>query len=331
MRKELLNVKNLQTVYHTDEGDVYAVDNVSFKVYEGETLAIVGESGSGKSQTAFSLLGLIPSPPGEIKKGTAHFLGKDLLNISKDELRKIRGNEISIIFQEPMTSLNPVHTVGKQIAEVLMLHKNMNKKEAFIEAEKMLELVGIPDANQRVNEYPHQLSGGMRQRVMIAIALACEPKLLIADEPTTALDVTIQAQILDEMEKFKSKMNMSIILITHDLGVVAEMADRVVVMYGGQVVESNNIQDLFLKPKHPYTIGLLSSIPKLDEKTEWLNVIEGTVPDPLSMPKGCRFHPRCPYAKEKCKTQMPELTSLDSGASFRCFYPHNIDEEESYE
>jgi peptide/nickel transport system ATP-binding protein/oligopeptide transport system ATP-binding protein len=331
MRKELLNVKNLQTVYHTDEGDVYAVDNVSFKVYEGETLAIVGESGSGKSQTAFSLLGLIPSPPGEIKKGTAHFLGKDLLNINKDELRKIRGNEISIIFQEPMTSLNPVHTVGKQIAEVLMLHKNMNKKEAFIEAEKMLELVGIPDANQRVNEYPHQLSGGMRQRVMIAIALACEPKLLIADEPTTALDVTIQAQILDEMEKFKSKMNMSIILITHDLGVVAEMADRVVVMYGGQVVESNNINDLFLKPKHPYTIGLLSSIPKLDEKTEWLNVIEGTVPDPLSMPKGCRFNPRCPYAKEKCKTQMPELTNLDSGASFRCFYPHNIDEEESYE
>ncbi len=331
MKKELLNVKNLQTVYHTEEGDVYAVDNVSFKVYEGETLAIVGESGSGKSQTAFSLLGLIPTPPGEIKKGTAHFLGKDLLNIEKDELRKIRGNDISIIFQEPMTSLNPVHTVGKQIAEVIMLHKNMNKKDALIEAEKMLELVGIPDASQRINEYPHQLSGGMRQRVMIAIALACEPKLLIADEPTTALDVTIQAQILDEMEKFKSKMNMSIILITHDLGVVAEMADRVVVMYAGQVVESNNIKDLFTKPKHPYTMGLLSSIPKLDEKTEWLNVIEGTVPDPLSMPKGCRFNPRCPYAKEKCKVEMPDLITLANGTSFRCFYPNNLFEEEDYE
>lgn len=331
MNNELLNVKNLQTVYHTEEGDVYAVDNVSFKVYQGETLAIVGESGSGKSQTAFSLLGLIPTPPGEIKKGSAHFLGKDLLQIDKNELRKIRGNEISIIFQEPMTSLNPVHTVGKQIAEVLMLHKNMDKKTAYEEAEKMLRLVGIPDANQRVKEYPHQLSGGMRQRVMIAIALACEPKLLIADEPTTALDVTIQAQILAEMEKFQKNMNMSIVLITHDLGVVAEMADRVVVMYGGQVVESNEINELFLKPKHPYTMGLLKSIPKLEEKTEWLNVIEGTVPDPLSMPKGCRFNPRCPYAKGKCKSEMPKLTTLNSGASFRCFYPHKVNEVDSDE
>ncbi|MFP4457433.1 MAG: ABC transporter ATP-binding protein [Clostridia bacterium] len=331
MKNELLDVKNLQTVYHTEAGDVYAVDNVSFKVFQGETLAIVGESGSGKSQTAFSLLGLIPTPPGEIKKGSANFLGRDLLKIDKNELRKIRGNEISIIFQEPMTSLNPVHTVGKQIAEVLMLHKKLDKKIAYKEAEKMLELVGIPDANQRVKEYPYQLSGGMRQRVMIAIALACEPKLLIADEPTTALDVTIQAQILAEMERFKEKMNMSIILITHDLGVVAEMADRVVVMYGGQVVESNEIKELFSRPRHPYTIGLLNSIPKLEEKTEWLNVIEGNVPDPLSMPKGCRFNPRCPFAKKKCRLEMPELTTLDDGTSFRCFYPHNMDEVESNE
>jgi oligopeptide/dipeptide ABC transporter ATP-binding protein len=327
MKKELLNVKNLQTVYHTEAGDVYAVDNVSFEVYEGETLAIVGESGSGKSQTAFSLLKLIPTPPGEIKQGSALFEGKDLLKMSKEEIQKIRGNEISIIFQEPMTSLNPVHTIGKQIAEVIMLHKKLPKKEAFIEAEKMLELVGIPDADKRVNEYPHQLSGGMRQRVMIAIALACEPKLLIADEPTTALDVTIQAQILYEMDRFKKEMDMSIILITHDLGVVAEMADRVVVMYGGQVVESNMIEDLFTKPKHPYTIGLLHSIPKIEEKVEWLNVIEGSVPDPLMMPTGCRFNPRCPFATDKCREEMPELITLSDGSSCRCFYPQNMEEE----
>ncbi|QOR34375.1 ABC transporter ATP-binding protein [Clostridium sp. 'deep sea'] len=324
MNEILLDVQDLRTVYKTIAGDIVAVDGVSFRVYKGETLAIVGESGSGKSQTAFSILRLIPQPPGKIEKGRVFFKGKNLLELKNEDLQKVRGNEISIIFQEPMTSLNPVHTAGRQIAEVLELHQGLNKKKALQKAVEMLKIVGIPDPQQRINEYPHQLSGGMRQRVMIAMALACKPSLLIADEPTTALDVTIQAQILAEMQRLKDKFTMSIMLITHDLGVVAGMADRVVVMYAGQVVEVNDIRSLFKKPIHPYTIGLLESIPKMDQDNEWLEVIDGNVPDPLLMPKGCRFNPRCKYVTKKCLTEMPPLITIANDVSYRCWYPHNL-------
>ena len=325
MNEILLDVQDLRTVYKTVAGDIVAVDGVSFRLHQGETLAIVGESGSGKSQTAFSILRLIPQPPGKIEKGMVFFKGEDLLQFPKEDLQKIRGNEISIIFQEPMTSLNPVHTAGRQIAEVIELHQGLNKKEALKKAVQMLKIVGIPDPEKRINEYPHQLSGGMRQRVMIAMALACKPSLLIADEPTTALDVTIQAQILTEMQRLKEQFNMSIMLITHDLGVVAGMADRVVVMYAGQVVEVNDIKSLFKNPIHPYTLGLLESIPKMDHDSEWLEVIDGNVPDPLLMPEGCRFNPRCKYATEKCSEEMPPLLTLPNDVSYRCWYPLNLD------
>jgi len=314
----LLKVKNLKTQFKVKGGLVNAVDGVDFDIEKGEVVAIVGESGSGKSVTSLSIMGLIPNPPGKVIDGEILFNGEDLLKKSKKELQQIRGNKISMIFQEPMTSLNPVYTIGKQISETLIKHKGMNKKDAEKEAVKMLELVGIPSPEKRIKDYPHQLSGGMRQRVMIAMALACSPELLIADEPTTALDVTIQAQILDLMLKLKEKFNTSIMLITHDLGVVAEVADRVVVMYCGKVVEKAPVIELFENPMHPYTIGLLHSIPKIDEDKDILFMIPGTVPNPLEMPEGCAFSDRCNKCMPICKKSMPPLLQHE-GRQVRCF------------
>lgn len=306
----LLSVRNLRTVFSTEEGEVAAVDGISFDLHAGETLGIVGESGSGKSVTSLSIMRLIPSPPGRIASGEIIFNGEDLLKKSPAEMRKIRGNEISMIFQEPMTSLNPVFTIGDQIMEAIILHQKLNKKQARERAIEMLRLVGIPSPERRVDEYPHQLSGGMRQRVMIAMALSCNPKLLIADEPTTALDVTIQAQILELLQRLQKELGMAIILITHDLGVVAGMVDRVIVMYAGKIVEEAPVRDLFRAPKHPYSEGLLGSIPKLHETQERLQAIEGVVPSPFNMPPGCRFHPRCRYAKPACSQIEPPLMEL---------------------
>jgi len=311
--ERLLDIKDLSTYFYTSEGEVKAVDGVSFHINEGETLAVVGESGCGKSVTSLSVMRLIPWPPGKIVGGEILFNQKDILKMSDEEMQKIRGNEISMIFQEPMTSLNPVYSVGFQISEALELHQHMNKAQAWEKSIEMLKLVGIPLPEKRVAEFPHQLSGGMRQRVMIAMALACNPRLLIADEPTTALDVTIQAQILDLLSKLKSELGMAILLITHDLGVVAEMAERVVVMYAGKVVEEGDVVSIFHHPLHPYTEGLLESIPKLqDKKNEKLHVIEGVVPNPAHMPKGCRFSPRCPKACEQCFSAEPPLQSVGS-------------------
>lgn len=307
MSKNLVEVKNLKTYFFTEDGVVPAVDGVDFSIKEGETLGIVGESGCGKSVTSLSILRLVPSPPGKITDGEILFRGENLLQKSEAEMRKIRGNDISMIFQEPMTSLNPVFTVGEQIAEAIELHQGLDKKQAMDKAVEMLKLVGIPSAEKRVYDFPHQMSGGMRQRVMIAMALSCNPSLLIADEPTTALDVTIQAQILELMKDLKKKLNTSIMLITHDLGVVAEMAENVLVMYAGKVVEYADVKTIFKEPRHPYTIGLMESIPRLDQPREKLYVIEGTVPNPFEMPKGCRFHPRCPEARDICINREPAL------------------------
>ncbi|KZL92300.1 ABC transporter ATP-binding protein [Clostridium magnum] len=314
----LLEVKNLKTQFKVKGGLVNAVDGVDFDIEKGEVVAIVGESGSGKSVTSLSIMGLIPDPPGKVIDGEILFNGEDLLKKSKKEIQQLRGNKISMIFQEPMTCLNPVYTIGKQISEALIKHKNMNKKDAQKEAVKMLELVGIPSPEKRIDDFPHQLSGGMRQRVMIAMALACNPELLIADEPTTALDVTIQAQILDLMLKLKEKFNTSIMLITHDLGVVAEVADRVVVMYCGKVVEKAPVNKLFENPMHPYTIGLLNSIPKIDEDRDRLFMIPGTVPNPLEMPEGCAFSDRCHKCMAICKESMPPLLQ-HKDRQVRCF------------
>lgn len=305
--KTLLAIENLRVHFRTDAGLVRAVDGVSYDVQRGETLAVVGESGCGKSVTALSILRLIPSPPGEIVEGRITFEGEDLVTAPEPRMREIRGNEIAMIFQEPMTSLNPVYTVGDQIAEVILLHRAVSQDRARRETIRMLELVGIPAPEQRADEYPHQLSGGMRQRVMIAMALACDPKLLIADEPTTALDVTVQAQILDLLRELQKRLSMSVLLITHDLGVVAEIAHRVVVMYAGLVVERAHVTDLFDRPQHPYTAGLFKSLPRLETESEHLQPIEGTVPDALDFPKGCRFHPRCPYAMDICRREDPAL------------------------
>lgn len=318
MSDNLVDVKNLKTYFFTDDGVVPAVDGVDFTIKKGETLGIVGESGCGKSVTSLSLLRLVPNPPGKIVDGEIYFKGESLLEKSESEMRKIRGNDISMIFQEPMTSLNPVFTVGEQITEAIELHQGLNKKDAMAKAVEMLKLVGIPSAEQRVKEYPHQMSGGMRQRVMIAMALSCNPALLIADEPTTALDVTIQAQILELMKDLKERLGTAIMLITHDLGVVAEMAENVLVMYAGKVVEYADVKTIFKNPKHPYTIGLLGSIPRLDQPKEKLYVIEGMVPNPFNMPSGCRFHPRCPDAREICKAKEPELLRLN-GQQVRCW------------
>ena len=319
MSDKLLEVKNLRTYFHTDDGVVKSVDDVSFEVKRGKTLGVVGESGCGKSITSLSIMQLVEIPPGKIESGEILYEGEDLLKKSKDEMRKIRGGEIAMIFQEPMTSLNPVFTVGQQIMEALTLHTDLDKAAAKERAIEMLKLVKIPLPEKRFNEYPHQLSGGMRQRVMIAMALSCNPKLLICDEPTTALDVTIQAQILDLINELKEKLGTSIMMITHDLGVIAEVADDVMVMYAGKIVEYGDADAIFEHPKHPYTHGLMGCIPKLtDEDHARLSVIEGMVPSFDDMPKGCAFCPRCTEAKAICRERMPELVDVD-GQKVRCF------------
>ena len=318
LHEPLLSVRNLITRFMTEDGEVTAVDDVSFDVWPGETLGIVGESGCGKSVTSLSVMRLVQSPPGVIASGQVMFGGRDLLSIPEHDMRKIRGNEISMIFQEPMTSLNPVFTVGDQIMEAILLHQEVDKRTARKLAIDMLRKVGIPSPERRVDEYPHQMSGGMRQRVMIAMAIACNPKLLIADEPTTALDVTIQAQILDLIAQLKSDSGASVMLITHDLGVIAETADRVVVMYASQIVETGDVMTIFEKPVHPYTAGLLRSVPKLNEETERLHPIDGVVPSPLRMPEGCRFAPRCPNAQPACRREMPPLRRIAPGHEVRC-------------
>jgi oligopeptide/dipeptide ABC transporter ATP-binding protein len=306
----LLEVKNLKTGFKTDDGHFLAVDDVSFKLEEGKTLGIVGESGCGKSVTSLSIMRLIPSPPGKIEGGEIFFNGKNLLTLSDEEMRKIRGNDIAMIFQEPMTSLNPVFTVGNQIAEAIELHqKGLSKQQVRDKTVEMLKLVGIPEPDKRVDDYPHQLSGGMRQRVMIAMALSCNPRLLIADEPTTALDVTIQAQILDLIRKLQKDFNASMILITHDLGVVAETCDDVAVMYAGKVVEYGSVEDIFYRPKHRYTQGLLNSIPHFEtgHRLKRLETIPGLVPSMFNLPKGCRFQDRCKYKQADCEPAQPSL------------------------
>lgn len=314
----ILQVKNLKTQFKTSKGVVNAVDGVDFEVDKGEVVAIVGESGSGKSVTSLSIMGLIPNPPGKIIDGEILFNNEDLIKKNKKQLQDIRGNRISMIFQEPMTSLNPVFTVGKQISEAVLRHEKVSKKEALDRAIEMLDLVGIPSPEKRVKDFPHQMSGGMRQRVMIAMALACNPELLIADEPTTALDVTIQAQILDLMLKLKEKLGTSILLITHDLGVVAEVAQKVVVMYCGKVVEKADVKTLFSDPKHPYTQGLLRSIPRIEDKKERLYMIKGMVPNPTEMPKGCAFSDRCDRCRDICLEQVPPLVK-HGNSEVRCF------------
>jgi len=326
--KNLLEVKNLKTHFYTEDGIVPAVNGVDFNLKPGETLGIVGESGCGKSITSMSIMRLIPTPPGKIVGGEILFEDRDIVKMSEAEIRKIRGNDIAMIFQEPMTSLNPVFTIGSQIMEAIMLHQKMDKKAAREKCIEMLRLVGIPRADEVVDDYPHQFSGGMRQRAMIAMALSCNPKLLIADEPTTALDVTIQAQIIELMKELKEKLNTAIMLITHDLGVVAEMADHVIVMYAGRIVEDANVIDLFKDPKHPYTIGLMKSKPSLEGSAKRLDVIPGSVPNPLAMPAGCSFHPRCSHAMEVCKKQVPELTSIGGGRKVRCWLYNNEREVE---
>jgi oligopeptide/dipeptide ABC transporter ATP-binding protein len=318
----LLEINGLTTVFRSDQGPAVAVDNLDLQVAREETLGLVGESGCGKSVTALSIMRLVPSPPGEITSGSVMFSSMDLVKIPESEMRKIRGNDISMIFQEPMTSLNPVFKIGEQIGEVLRVHRGLTNKEAFLESIRMLEKVGIPAPAQRAKDYPHQLSGGMRQRVMIAMALACDPQLMLADEPTTALDVTIQAQILELMNAIKDAFSTGIILITHDMGVVAEMADRVAVMYTGLIVEEAEVNDLFEAPQHPYTMGLLKSIPKIRAKrgrqSDRLHVIPGVVPDLRNLPPGCPFQERCPERAEICVNK-PELELKDCGWKARCW------------
>jgi peptide/nickel transport system ATP-binding protein len=325
----ILDIAELRTWFFTRDGVVRAVDGVSFHVIPGETLAIVGESGCGKSVTALSILRLIPSPPGRIVSGAIHFAGRDLLALSEAEMRQVRGNEISMIFQEPMTSLNPVLTIGRQIAETLTLHQGLGHRAALAKAADMLRLVHIPEADRRIGEYPHQLSGGMRQRVMIAMALACNPKLLIADEPTTALDVTIQAQILDLMRELKQKIDAAIVLITHDLGVVAEMAQRVVVMYAGRKAEEAPVATLFRRPLHPYTKGLLNSVPRLGasldhERAPRLAEIAGTVPSLREPIPGCPFEARCVFATDICRREMPAFDEKEPGHFAACFHSDRV-------
>jgi oligopeptide/dipeptide ABC transporter ATP-binding protein len=323
MSASLLEIRDLKTHFITDDAIVRAVDGVSYDVRPGETLAVVGESGSGKSVTALSILRLIPQPPGKIVGGSIWFKGRNLLEATPAEMRAIRGKEISMIFQEPMTSLNPVYTCGEQIIETLVLHEKLDRRAARARTIEMLQLVGIPAAEQRVDEYPHQMSGGMRQRVMIAMALACRPSILIADEPTTALDVTIQAQILELLKSLQRELGMAVILITHDLGVVAETADRVAVMYAGQVVEYCDVRAAFRQPLHPYTAGLHASRPTLGVRTERLRVIPGNVPNPARFPAGCRFHPRCPVRQERCLKDPPVLT-FDGSHLSRCWRADEI-------
>lgn len=322
--RPILSVKDLKTHFHTQDGVVHAVNGVSFDIRPGELLGVVGESGSGKSVTMMSLLKLIPMPPGKIASGTAVYYDTDLLQMSTDEIRNVRGSEIGFIFQDPMTSLNPVLTVGYQLTEPLRTHKGMSRKEANARAVELLKLVGIPMAEQRLKDFPHQFSGGMRQRVMIAIALACNPPVLIADEPTTALDVTIQAQIVEIVKQLREKIGMAVIWITHDLGVVAGLADRVMVMYGGLIVERANVKRLYGSPQHPYTLGLLGSLPRVDEKGEELVNIKGQPPNLNAHPTSCPFAPRCQYAYERCYEENPQLTFIEDNHEVACWW--NVEE-----
>jgi oligopeptide transport system ATP-binding protein len=321
----LLVVDDLKMYFHTRDGVVKAVDGVSYTLDSGQTLGVVGESGSGKSVTALTVMRLIPMPPGRVEGGDVLFRGQSLLSMSYDEIRKIRGNRIAMVFQDPMTSLNPVYRVGRQIAEPLILHKGMSKAEAWDRAVELLDLVGIPHPEKRVKDYPHQFSGGMRQRVMIAMALANDPDILIADEPTTALDVTIQAQILELMEELQNRIGSAIILITHDLGVVADMADHILVMYAGRPVEYGSVDQVFYGPLHPYTWGLMDSLPEyaVDRKNA-LCPIDGQPPSLIAVPSGCAFHPRCPYARPICSTQVPAYRQLDGGHGAACHFAGDV-------
>lgn len=322
---KLLEVKNLKTYFYTDDGVAKAVDDVSFALDKGETLGLVGESGCGKSVTALSIMRLIAQPPGKIVNGEILFKGKDILKIPEKEMQDIRGNDIGMIFQEPMTSLNPVFTCGNQIEEAVILHQKLSKEEAKVKAIEMLKLVGIPAPEQRYNEYPHQLSGGMRQRIMIAMALSCNPEILIADEPTTALDVTVQAQILELINKLQRELGMAVIMITHDLGVIAEVSTRVAVMYASKVAEYGNVDQIFYNPKHPYTISLLNSIPKLNKGKSRLATIEGNVPAPTHYPKGCHFCTRCTFAIEKCWNEEPPVVQIEPEHTASCWRVNEID------
>jgi peptide/nickel transport system ATP-binding protein len=323
----LLSIQGLKVHFNTDDGWLHAVDGVDISIDRGETVCVVGESGCGKSVTAMTVLKLLPMPPGRIVAGRVMWEGRDLVPLSNDEMRKIRAREIAIVFQEPMTALNPVYTVGEQVAEVLRLHENLSKRAALVRAVEMLELVRIPTPQRRVNDYPHQFSGGMRQRVMIAMALACNPKLLIADEPTTALDVTIQAQILDLINELKERLGMAVMLITHAMGVVAETAQRVVVMYAGKVIEEAPVHDLFAHPRHPYTQGLIRSIPRIDlaaTHKQTLEAIPGVVPKLINPPEGCRFAPRCKYATPACTADTPPLREVTPGHKVACILPVGV-------
>lgn len=313
--KRMLEIHGLTVEYHTDEQVVHAVNSLDLDISYGESLGLVGETGAGKTTTALSILRLVSSPPGEIVAGEIWFEGTELLKADKKILRQYRGNQISMIFQDPMTSLNPVYTVGDQIAEVIRSHNRCNKEEARKRAVEMLEMVGIP--GERYDEFPHQFSGGMKQRVVIAMSIACEPKLILADEPTTALDVTIQAQVLELMNELKKKFQTSMLLITHDLGVVAQVCDRVAIMYAGEIVESGDIEEVYENPSHPYTIGLFESIPSLDEHVEKLKPIKGQMPDPANLPPGCSFWPRCPHAREECR-KTPPVIELGRNHRVRC-------------
>lgn len=312
----ILEIKDLTIHYVTDDEVVKAVNDISITLEEGESLGLVGETGAGKTTTAMGILGLVPDPPGKVIGGEILYKGKDLLKLSEAEMRKIRGHEISMIFQDPMTALNPVLTVGDQIMEVIRLHQKVSKAEAMIRAMEMMELVGIEGG--RCNEYPHQFSGGMKQRIVIAIALACNPNLLIADEPTTALDVTIQAQVLDLIDNLKKKFNTSLILITHDLGVVAEVCDKVAIVYAGRIVEYGTLEHIYNNPKHPYTNGLFGSIPDFSQKAHRLNPIKGLMPDPSNLPVGCAFADRCPNATDACRAKQPEVVEVEPGHTVRC-------------
>ena len=307
----LLEVDDLKMYFHTQDGVVKAVDGVSYTLDRGETLGVVGESGSGKSVTSLTIMGLIDMPPGRIEGGDVRYRGQSLLKMSEAQMQQIRGNDIAMIFQDPMTSLNPVYTIGRQLGEGLRLHRGYTKEQATARAIELLDLVGIPNPEQRVKDYPHQFSGGMRQRVMIAMALACDPDILIADEPTTALDVTIQAQILQLIDRMREELGTAVMLITHDMGVVSEMADWVAVMYAGHLVEYTTAGELFTNPKHPYSIGLINSIPSMDDAVEKLYAIPGNVPMLNELPTGCPFHPRCPYAKDVCRTKCPHVSPLN--------------------
>ena len=338
MMEHLLEIKDLTVKFHTMDADISAVNGISLTIDEGETLGLVGETGAGKTTTALSILNLIQSPPGKIEEGSIWFKGRNILEMNEEELHSIRGSAVSMIFQDPMTALNPIFRVEDQIAEVIRIHEKLAKTQAVAKAREMLELVGIPA--ERGGDYPHQFSGGMKQRVVIAMALACQPKLLIADEPTTALDVTIQAQILDMINDLKQKTNSSMLLITHDLGVVAETCERVAIMYAGEIVEYGSLEDIFDRTAHPYTEGLFNSLPSLDSDVKRLKPIRGLMPDPANLPNGCKFHPRCPYADEICKSEQPESKEIGPGHFCRChhcgkgtplYFPDEVINEKAYQ